>query len=60
MAITTRGFSLLEVVLAMSIGSILLLGSARFLPALHREIWHNTRQLSLEYEIWQLTYTVAK
>ncbi len=53
------GFSLLEVVLAMAIGSILLL-SARFLPALQREIWHNTRQLSLEDEIWQRTYTVAK
>ncbi|TQS53665.1 prepilin peptidase-dependent protein, partial [Salmonella enterica subsp. enterica serovar Typhimurium] len=37
MSITTRGFSLLEVVLAMAIGSILLLGSARFLPALQRE-----------------------
>ncbi|MGK7289818.1 prepilin-type N-terminal cleavage/methylation domain-containing protein, partial [Salmonella enterica] len=60
MSITTRGFSLLEVVLAMAIGSILLLGSARFLPALQREIWHNTRQLSLEDEIWQRTYTVAK
>ncbi|CAC0110994.1 hypothetical protein ST616_03299 [Salmonella enterica subsp. enterica serovar Typhisuis] len=47
MSITTRGFSLLEVVLAMAIGSILLLGSARFLPALQREIW-------------QRTYTVAK
>ncbi|EHC75512.1 Prepilin peptidase dependent protein B [Salmonella enterica subsp. enterica serovar Montevideo str. S5-403] len=46
--------------LAMAIGSILLLGSARFLPALQREIWHNTRQLSLEDEIWQRTYTVAK
>ncbi|ECG8257566.1 prepilin peptidase-dependent protein [Salmonella bongori] len=60
MSITMRGFSLLEVLLAMAIGSILLLGSARFLPALQREIWHNTRTLSLEDEIWQRTYTVAK
>ena len=53
MSANERGFSLLEVLIAMAISSILLLSSARFLPALQREILRNTRQLALEDEIWQ-------
>lgn len=60
MSVNERGFSLLEVLIAMAISSILLLSSARFLPALQREILHNTRQLVLEDELWQRVYTVAK
>lgn len=60
MSVNERGFSLLEVLIAMAISSILLLSSARFLPALQREILRNTRQLALEDEIWQRVYTVAK
>lgn len=55
-----RGFSLLEVLIAMAIGSVLLLGASRFLPALQRDILHYTRQLALEDEVWQRLYTVAK
>lgn len=43
MSVNERGFSLLEVLIAMAISSILLLSSARFLPALQREILRNTR-----------------
>ena len=60
MSVNERGFSLLEVLIAMAISSILLLSSARFVPALQREILRNTRQLVLEDEIWQRVYTVAK
>ena len=60
MSVNERGFSLLEMLIAMAISSILLLSSARFLPALQREILRNTRQLVLEDEIWQRVYTVAK
>ena len=60
MSVNERGFSLLEMLIAMAISSILLLSSARFLPALQREILRNTRQLILEDEIWQRGYTVAK
>lgn len=60
MSVNERGFSLLEMLIAMAISSILLLSSARFLPALQREILRNTRQLVLEDEIWQWVYTVAK
>lgn len=49
-----------EVLIAMAIGSVLLLGAARFLPALQRDILQHTRRLSLEDEVWQRVYTVAK
>lgn len=60
MSINERGFSLLEVLIAMAISSVLLLGAARFLPALQRDILRNTRYLALEDEVWQRVYTVAK
>ena len=37
MPVKEQGFSLLEVLIAMEISSVLLLGAARFLPALQRE-----------------------
>lgn len=60
MSLNERGFSLPEVLIAMAISSVLLLGAARFLPALQRNIMLNTRQLVLEDEVWQRIYTVAK
>ncbi|HGY5078065.1 prepilin peptidase-dependent protein [Citrobacter freundii] len=60
MSVNERGFSLLEVLIAMAISSVLLLGAARFLPALQHDILLNTRQLALEDELWQRAYTVAK
>lgn len=60
MPVKENGFSLLEVLIEMVISSILLLGAARFLPALQRESLTNTRKLALEDEIWQRVYTVAK
>ncbi|POT56523.1 prepilin-type cleavage/methylation domain-containing protein [Citrobacter amalonaticus] len=60
MPVSERGFSLLEVLIAMAISSVLLLGSARFLPALQRDILQNTRKVLLEEEIWQRVWTVAK
>ncbi|PAP18713.1 prepilin-type N-terminal cleavage/methylation domain-containing protein, partial [Salmonella enterica] len=52
MPVKEQGFSLLEVLIAMAISSVLLLGAARFLPALQRESLTNTRKLALEDEIW--------
>lgn len=34
MPVAARGFSLIETLIAMAIGAVLLLGAARFLPAL--------------------------
>ena len=60
MPVTCRGFSLPETLIAMAISSVLLLGSARFLPALQWATLRQTRQQSLENELWQRIYTVAK
>ncbi len=51
MPVKEQGFSLLEVLIAMAISSVLLLGAARFLPALQRESLTNTRKLALEDEM---------
>ena len=51
MPVKEQGFSLLEVLIAMAISSVLLLGAARFLPALQRESLTSTRKLALEDEI---------
>ncbi|MEK9029123.1 prepilin peptidase-dependent protein [Escherichia coli] len=60
MPVKEQGFSLLEVLIAMAISSVLLLGAARFLPALQRESLTGTRKLALEDEIWLRVFTVAK
>lgn len=59
-SISERGFSLPEVLIAMAISSVLLLGTARFLPALQRDLLQQTRKLALEADLWQRIYTVAK
>lgn len=53
MPVKEQGFSLLEVLIAMAISSVLLLGAARFLPALQRESLTSTRKLALEDEYLQ-------
>ncbi|MND12606.1 hypothetical protein D3C80_27620 [compost metagenome] len=53
MSVDARGFSLPETLIAMAIGSVLLLGTARFLPALQRQVLKQTQQHSLDNELWQ-------
>lgn len=60
MQLTQGGFSLLEVLLAMAIGSVLLLSAARFLPALQTAMLYQTRQQTLEEALWQHLYTLGK
>ncbi|BBE75938.1 MULTISPECIES: prepilin peptidase-dependent protein [Phytobacter] len=55
-----QGFSLLETLLAMAIGSVILLAAARFLPALQFAVLQQTRHQMLEDELWQRLYTVAR
>lgn len=55
-----QGFSLAEVLLAMAIGSVLLLASARFLPALQRAVMQHTRMQLVDDELWLRAWTVAK
>lgn len=55
-----RGFSLTEVLIAMAIGSILLLSSARFLPGLQRAVLMQAQQQELEEAIWQRATAIGK
>lgn len=55
-----QGFSLLEILIAMAIGSVLLLASARFLPALQQSVMRHTRMQVVEDELWLRAWTVAK
>ena len=43
-----RGFSLLEVLIAMAISSVLLLGASRFLPALQLGVLQQMRQQAFD------------
>ncbi|WP_312691721.1 prepilin peptidase-dependent protein [Kosakonia sp.] len=54
------GFSLLETLLAMAIGSVLLLACARFLPALQLGVMQHSRMQIAGDEVWQQVWTVAK
>ncbi|HAT1573994.1 TPA: prepilin peptidase-dependent protein [Raoultella ornithinolytica] len=60
MPLIPRGFSLAETLISMAISAILLMGAARFLPALQRQVLRQTQQQSLDNELWQRVYTVAK
>lgn len=60
MSVAARGFSLLEMLIALAISSVLLLASARFLPALQRTVLQQDQQQMLEEELWQRAYIVAR
>lgn len=60
MSVNSRGFSLAEALIAMAIGSLLLIGACRFLPALQRHILRQGEQLALENELWQRVHAVGK
>lgn len=60
MSVNQHGFSLVEVLIAMAISSVLLLSTARFLPALHKAAIIQTQQQALEEEVWQRLFTVAR
>lgn len=58
--VNEQGFSLVEVLVAMAIGSVLLLATARFLPALQMAALRQTQQQVLQEELWQRLLTVAR
>lgn len=60
MPMKQKGFSLVEVLIAMAIGSVLLLSTARFLPALQMAAIRQTQRQGLEEEVWQRLFTVSR
>jgi prepilin peptidase dependent protein B len=55
-----RGFSLTEVLIAMAIGSLLLLSTSRFLPGLQQAVLRQSGQRELEEEVWQRLFAIGK
>lgn len=60
MPVNRKGFSLLEVLIAMTISSILLLSTSRFLPGLQRGVLLQSWQQTLEDEVWQRLFAIGK
>lgn len=60
MPLRAGGFSLIEVLIAMMISSILLLSSSRFLPGLQRAISLQSGQRELEEAVWQRLFSIGK
>lgn len=60
MPVNRKGFSLLEVLIAMTISSILLLSTSRFLPGLQRGVLLQSGQQELQDEVWQRLFAVGK
>lgn len=60
MSVNQQGFSLVEVLIAMAISSVLLLATARFLPALQMMAIKQTQRQALNEEIWQRVFTISR
>ncbi len=56
----TRGFTLPEALLAVAIGSVILLAGSRLLPGIQLATLRETQAQNLEAELWRLVFTVGK
>ncbi|WP_313049974.1 prepilin peptidase-dependent protein [Atlantibacter subterraneus] len=55
-----RGFSLIEVLVAMSLSSILMIGTMRLLPSLQRAVLQQSQLNLMREDLWQLAFGIAK
>lgn len=60
MRIRQQGFTLIEVLVALALSSLLLLGTLRFFPALQRNVLHEYHSASAHESVWQLAYRIGK
>lgn len=56
----SSGFTLLETLLAMAIGSVMMIGAARTLPLLQQQNLRIQMQVQLDEELQQIMYTLEK
>jgi len=52
--LASRGFSLIEVLVAMSLSSILMIGTMRLLPSLQRAVLQQSQLNLMREDVWQL------
>jgi len=60
MQLRQQGFTLIEVLVALALSSVLLLGTIRLFPALQRNILHEYQSASARESLWQLAYRIGK
>ena len=60
MPVNARGFSLLEMLIAIAISSVLFLSAVRFLPALQRGVLQQSRMQMLEEDLWQRAFAISR
>ncbi|MBL7633794.1 MULTISPECIES: prepilin peptidase-dependent protein [Atlantibacter] len=58
--LASRGFSLIEVLVAMSLSSILMIGTMRLLPSLQRAVLQQSQLNLMREDVWQLAFGIAK
>lgn len=60
MQLRQQGFTLIEVLVALALSSVLLLGTMRLFPALQRNILHEYQSASVRESVWLLAYGIGK
>lgn len=60
MQLRQQGFTLIEVLVALALSGVLLLGTMRLFPALQRNILHEYQSASVRESVWQLAYGIGK
>lgn len=60
MRIKQQGFTLIEVLVALALSAVLLVGTMRLFPALQRNVLRDYQSASARDSVWQLAYRVGK
>lgn len=60
MQIRQQGFTLIEVLVALALSSVLLLGTMRLFPALQRNVLREYQFTSARESVWELAYRIGK
>ncbi|MCS3430951.1 prepilin peptidase-dependent protein [Klebsiella sp. BIGb0407] len=60
MRLSQQGFTLIEVLVALALSGVLLLGSMRLFPTLQRSILRDYQSACVRESVWQLAYRIGK
>lgn len=60
MRLRQQGFTLIEMLIALALSSVLLLGTMRFFPMLQRSILRDYQFASARESVWQLAFGIGK
>lgn len=58
--LASRGFTIFEVLVAMSLSSILMTGTMRLLPALQRAVLNQSQLTLMREDLWQIAFSIGK